>query len=151
MAYWIEHQPANQSVASLIPSQGTCLGCGSGAQQGVCERQLIDVSIAHPCFSSNINVSLPLFLFPFLLSQNKEIQSKKGKHISNVSLYVIFVKFRENMRVNRKNQKNCWWKSYLLFSSLHRIKPYQPQNVKTMCHRYGKINYEVVMNIFSGI
>ena len=30
MAQWIEHWPGNQSVASLIPSQGTCLGCGTG-------------------------------------------------------------------------------------------------------------------------
>ena len=27
VAQWIEQQPANQRVASLIPSQGTCLGC----------------------------------------------------------------------------------------------------------------------------
>ena len=27
---WIEHWPANQRVTSLIPSQGTCLGCGPG-------------------------------------------------------------------------------------------------------------------------
>ena len=26
MAQWIEHQPANQRVTGLIPSQGTCLG-----------------------------------------------------------------------------------------------------------------------------
>ena len=29
---WIEHRPANQGVASLILSQGTCLGCGPGPQ-----------------------------------------------------------------------------------------------------------------------
>ena len=29
---WIEHQPVNQRVTSLIPSQGTCLGCGPGPQ-----------------------------------------------------------------------------------------------------------------------
>ena len=27
---WIECQPANQRVAGLIPSHGTCLGCGPG-------------------------------------------------------------------------------------------------------------------------
>ena len=32
VAQWIELQPANQRVASLIPSQGTCLGCGPDAQ-----------------------------------------------------------------------------------------------------------------------
>ena len=30
VAQWIEYQPANQRVAGLIPSQGTCLGCGPG-------------------------------------------------------------------------------------------------------------------------
>ena len=29
---WIEHQPANQTVAGSIPSQGTCLGCRPGPQ-----------------------------------------------------------------------------------------------------------------------
>ena len=29
---WIECRPVNQSVGDLIPSQGICLGCGSGPQ-----------------------------------------------------------------------------------------------------------------------
>ena len=32
VAQWIERWPANQGVAGLIPSQGTCLGCGPGLQ-----------------------------------------------------------------------------------------------------------------------
>ena len=32
VAQWIECQPAKQGVAGLIPSQGTWLGCGPGAQ-----------------------------------------------------------------------------------------------------------------------
>ena len=32
VAQWIECWPVNQRVASLIPSQGTCLGCGPGPQ-----------------------------------------------------------------------------------------------------------------------
>ena len=32
VAQWTEHWPANQRVTSLIPSQGTGLGCGSGQQ-----------------------------------------------------------------------------------------------------------------------
>ena len=32
VAQWIEHQTVNQRVASSIPSQGTCLGFGPGAQ-----------------------------------------------------------------------------------------------------------------------
>ena len=30
VAQWIEHWPVNQKVGGSIPSQGTCLGCGSG-------------------------------------------------------------------------------------------------------------------------
>ena len=32
VAQWIECWPENQRVTSSIPSQGTCLGCGSGPQ-----------------------------------------------------------------------------------------------------------------------
>ena len=32
VAQWIECWPENQRVTSLIPSQGTCLGCGPGLQ-----------------------------------------------------------------------------------------------------------------------
>ena len=50
VAQWIECRPANQWVAGSIPSQGTYLGCGSGPQLGVHERQ------------PHIDVSLPAFL-----------------------------------------------------------------------------------------
>ena len=53
VAQWIEHQPANKRVASSIPSQGTCLGCGPGPHWGMHERQ------------PHIDVSLPLFVPPF--------------------------------------------------------------------------------------
>ena len=33
VAQWIEHWPTNLRVAGLIPSQGTCLGCGPGPQR----------------------------------------------------------------------------------------------------------------------
>ena len=56
VAQWIEHQPVNQRVTGLIPSQGTCLGCRPGPQQGVCKRQPhIDVSLS-------LSTSLPLYL-----------------------------------------------------------------------------------------
>ena len=63
VAQWIECRPANQRVTGLNPSQGTCLGCRPGPQQGVCERQ------------PHIDVSLPLFLLPFpsLQSINQSI------------------------------------------------------------------------------
>ena len=32
VAQWTECWPVKQRVASLIPSQGTCLGCGLGPQ-----------------------------------------------------------------------------------------------------------------------
>ena len=38
VAQWIEHRPANQMVAGSILSQGTCLGCRPGPQQGAHER-----------------------------------------------------------------------------------------------------------------
>ena len=46
VARWTECQPANQRVAGSIPSQGTCLGCGPGPQEGARTRQpYIDVSL----------------------------------------------------------------------------------------------------------
>ena len=39
VAQGIEWQPANQRVASSIPSQGTCLGYGPGPQWGAHKRQ----------------------------------------------------------------------------------------------------------------
>ena len=53
ISQWTECGPVNQSIASLIPSQGTCLGCRPGPQLGVHERQ------------PHIDVSFPLFLSPF--------------------------------------------------------------------------------------
>ena len=68
VAQWIEHQPVNQRIAGLIPSQGTCLGSRPGPQLGVCKRQ------------AHIDVSRPLLLPPFP-SKNKinKIFFKKGK------------------------------------------------------------------------
>ena len=53
MAQWIERRTVNQGVASLIPSQGTCLGCGPGPRWGMFEKQ------------PHTDVSLPFFLPPF--------------------------------------------------------------------------------------
>ena len=54
MAQWIEGRPVNQRVTSLIPSQGTCLGCRPGPQQGAQERQPhIDVSLPPALSKSN--------------------------------------------------------------------------------------------------
>ena len=39
VSQWIEHQPANQMVASSIPNQDTCLGCEQGPRLGAHNRQ----------------------------------------------------------------------------------------------------------------
>ena len=62
MVQWIECRPENQKITSSIPSQGTCLGCRPGPRVGVCERQLIDVSLTH-------DVSLPFFSLPSPVSK----------------------------------------------------------------------------------
>ena len=56
VAQWIERWLLNQKDAGSIPSQGTCLGCKPGPQEGACERQPhIDVSLP-------LSPSLPLSL-----------------------------------------------------------------------------------------
>ena len=77
MGQWIECQPANQRVASLIPSQDTCLGYGPDSHLGACERQLM--------FLSHIVVSLPLFLpsFPSLKIKIKSLKKKKENSLIN--------------------------------------------------------------------
>ena len=52
VAQWIKCYSVNQRVAGLIPSGGTCLGCGPGSLWGSRERQ------------PHKDVSLPLFLPP---------------------------------------------------------------------------------------
>ena len=49
----------NQRVAGLIPSQGSCLGCGPGHQLGAYEKQPINVCLAHWCFSLSLSLSFP--------------------------------------------------------------------------------------------
>ena len=51
VALWVECWPENQGVAGLIPSQGTCLGCGPGPQL---TGKPINVSFTHPCFSPSL-------------------------------------------------------------------------------------------------
>ena len=52
VAQWTESWPANQRVASLVPSQGTCLGCRPGPQWG-CTR------------GKHTLMFLPLSFFPY--------------------------------------------------------------------------------------
>ena len=57
VAQWIELRPTNQRVTGSIPSQGTCLACGTGPQLGTHKRQPhIDVSCSlslHSLLSKN--------------------------------------------------------------------------------------------------
>ena len=73
VAQWVECPPANLSVASSIPGQGTYLDCGPGSQLGVWKRQPINVSLTHQSFSPSFSPSLPLSL------KNKLNLKKKGK------------------------------------------------------------------------
>ena len=67
VAQWIECWPANQRVLSLIPSQGTCLGCGPHPQLRLHKRQ------------PHNDVSLPLFVPLFPLFKNKYINLFKER------------------------------------------------------------------------
>ena len=59
VAQWIEHRPANQSITSSIPSQGSCLGMGQ-VPSTECERgNHILMFLSFP------------FSFPSSLSKNK--------------------------------------------------------------------------------
>ena len=62
VAQLVEHRLVKQKVAGLIPSQGTCLGCGPLPNGGVCERQPINISFTHQCVSPSLPPSLPLSL-----------------------------------------------------------------------------------------
>ena len=55
---WVEQQPANRKVASLIPSQGMCPGCGPGPTSGHARG-------SQSMYLSQTDVALPLFLPPF--------------------------------------------------------------------------------------
>ena len=54
VAQWIEHEPENQRVSSLVPSLGTYMGFGPVPQWGAHERQ--------PHIDVSLSTSLPLFL-----------------------------------------------------------------------------------------
>ena len=76
VAQWIERWPANWKVASLIPCQGMCLGCGPGLQLWARERQVIHVSLIHRFFSSSFSLLT-------LKITNKIFKKKKEKEIKN--------------------------------------------------------------------
>ena len=76
---WIECRPVacNSKVADLIPSQGTCLGCGPGPQLGVGESNRL-------MYLLHIDVSLPLsLLFPLSKNEINKILKKKTRRELN--------------------------------------------------------------------
>ena len=83
VAQWIECQPVNRKVADLIPSQGTCLGCGPGPQLGAYERQPhIDMSPLSPSRPLSLKINKIL-----TKNQTDVIVKKRKKY---VELYIIY-------------------------------------------------------------
>ena len=74
VAQWIEHQTANQRVKGLIPSQGMCLGCGTGPQQGERERQPHIDGCLPPFPSLRINI----IFFLNLMFKNLSLNAKEA-------------------------------------------------------------------------
>ena len=83
VAQWVEGHPVNQQAAGSIPSQGTRLGYRPGPQMGACERQPVNVSLAHRCFFPSPSPSLPLSL------KISKIFRKKKKEKPVVSVMCI--------------------------------------------------------------
>lgn len=92
---WYNHPlgiPANQKVASSIPSQGWCLCCGLGLWLGVFERQPIDVYLTHQRFPP----SLPL-PFPSL---------KTNCFFKNYKVNIYFLKWKDDKILKIKKYIN---------------------------------------------
>ena len=49
-----------ERLRGSIPSQGICLSCGPGLQVGALERQPLDVSLTHQCFSPSLILSFKI-------------------------------------------------------------------------------------------
>ena len=82
VAQGIECWSANQRVDSLIPGQGTCLGCGPGPQWGTRERQ------------PHTDVSLPL------LEKSKRKEKTVTKEKKNL-YHVGDSQHTENVQINK--------------------------------------------------
>ena len=78
VAQGTEQQPESQRVAGSIPSQGTCLGCGPGPQQGVGKKQ------PHSDVSP-LSFSLPS---PLSLKIKSFFKKKKKDLLQNPLLYI---------------------------------------------------------------
>ena len=80
VAQSVGRQPSQRKVTVLIPSQGTCPGCGPVPSRGECERQPMDVSLTHGCFPLSLSPSLPLSL-KIKNKILKKTQPRTGKHL----------------------------------------------------------------------
>ena len=74
VAQWIASWPAKWKATGSIPSQGTCLGCRLVPSWGHARGNWL-------LYLSHIDVSLPLFLPPSLLSKIHKIFKRKTKII----------------------------------------------------------------------
>ena len=74
-------------ITGSIPSQGTSLGWGPGPWLGACEKQLIDVSLAHWCFFPSLSPSLPLSLL-LSLKINKMFLKIKHRALAGVARWI---------------------------------------------------------------
>ena len=83
VAQWIECWPLNPKVTSLIPSQGTCLGCGLGSRLGVCKRQLNLVQEVAGYVST--------LWWPKISPSLSEIYSQNWRNVSRTLLWVLEV------------------------------------------------------------
>ena len=60
-AQWVKCRPTNGKVASLVPSQGTCLGCGPGSLAGgmgeATSQYISHTLLFPPSFSLSLHIS----------------------------------------------------------------------------------------------
>ena len=78
VAQWIECQSVNQKITGSVPSQGTCLGCGSGTRMRTREGQPINVSLKHQYFILSLSPTLS-----FSLEINKILKQAHNTYLKN--------------------------------------------------------------------
>ena len=113
MAQWIECWAVDQKLASLIPRQATCLGCGPGAQLGCVGRRYVCLSLTHQCFSPTLSLSLSRSLKT--INKILKIHTHKNIYEVNWFLRVIFQFYLKSNTYHigwvwgvRKNEGKIW-------------------------------------------
>ena len=91
VAQWIEYQPINQRVTGSIPSLGRMPGLQVRSPVGTLERQ------------PHIDVSLPLFLLPFLSlkinTSNFFLRKERKGARRPLFLFLFFFFFKEDLQL----------------------------------------------------